>query len=274
MWASGVARARALGRQDRVPIHHAIQRSAVVVGVLLAGAGCTTFNNARTLEPGQHAAMVTLGGPLTDIPNVATIPLPNVTVEGRHGVVDHLDVNWGVHLLPTVFGVTGGHVGATWQLYDEPEPWFPVVSLGQRFFFFTNIFDVRKELKDAWAMSQTDLTLSWKVLGENLVYGGSSLYVPIDVEDRQVHFAPFVGVELRPGIDWLRVQLEGRWLSPPTDQRFAVVNWEGPGDFGAIALNLGVAVELGALFGGDGESAPAVDVGAAPTATPPTGSQP
>jgi hypothetical protein len=40
------------------------------------------------------------------------------------------------------------------------------------------------------------------------------------------------------------VQLEGRWLSPFTDQRFAVVNWQGPNDMGAIALNLGVAVEL------------------------------
>jgi len=123
-----------------------------------------------------------------------------------------------------------------------------VLSAGQRFFFFTNIFDTRKALKDAWAMSQTDLTLSWKVLGESLVYGGASLYVPVDVDDRQYHFAPFVGVEVHPGIDWLRVQLEGRWLSPFTDQRFAVVNWQGPGDMGAIALNLGVALELSELF--------------------------
>ena len=85
-------------------------RFAVVVFTLVVGAGCTTFNNARTLEPGQHAAMVTMGGPLADIPNVGVIPLPNVTVEGRHGIVDHLDVNWGTHLLPAAFGALGGHV--------------------------------------------------------------------------------------------------------------------------------------------------------------------
>jgi hypothetical protein len=220
----------------------------VILTLAVFGGACTTFNNARTLEPGQHAAMVTMGGPLTDIPNVGVIPLPNVTLEGRHGVVDHVDVNWGAHLLPTVFGALGGHVGATWQLYDEPEPWFPVLSAGQRFFFFTNILDPRKELKDAWAMSQTDLTLSWKVLGDSLVYGGTSLYVPVDVDDRQAHFAPVAGVEIHPGVDWLRVQLEGRWLSPFTDQRFAVVNWQGPNDFGAIALNAGVAIEFAELF--------------------------
>jgi hypothetical protein len=241
----------------------------LVAAGLLAGSGCTTFNNARTLEPGQHAAMVTMGGPVADIPNVGVIPLPNVTVEGRHGLVDHLDVNWGAHLLPTVFGALGGHVGATWQLYDEPEPWFPVLSAGQRFFFFTNIFDPRKPLKDAWAMSQTDLTLSWKVLGESLVYGGGSLYVPVDVDDRRVHFAPFVGVEVHPGVDWLRVQLEGRWLSPFTDQRFAVVNWQGPGDMGAIAVNLGVAIEFAELFGVMTRGAADVAAETAPTdATP------
>ena len=223
------------------------------------GSACTTFNNARPLAPGEHAAMVTLGGPVADVPGVGTIPMPNVTVEGRHGVVDHLDVNYGVHLLPLAFGVVGGHVGGTFQLYDEPAAWVPVTSIGQRLFFFTNLLDPRKEQKDAYALSQTDLTLSWK-LWESLVYGGVSAYVPIDVEDRTLHLAPFVGVEIHPGLDWLRVQVEGRWLSPTTDQRFAIVNWQAPGDMGALAVNLGVAVEFSELFAvlvNDGKAPPA-----------------
>jgi hypothetical protein len=223
------------------------------------GSACTTFNNARPLAPGEHAAMVTLGGPVADVPGVGTIPMPNATVEGRHGVVDHLDVNYGVHLLPLAFGVVGGHVGGTFQFYDEPAPWVPVTSIGQRLFFFTNLLDPRKEQKDAYALSQTDLTLSWK-LWDSLVYGGVSAYVPIDVEDRTLHLAPFVGVEVHPGLDWLRVQLEGRWLSPTTDQRFAVVNWQAPGDMGAMAVNLGVAIEFSELFAvlvNDGKAPPA-----------------
>ncbi len=220
----------------------------LVLTTAIAGASCTTFNNARPLKPGEAAAALTVGGPITGVPGIGDIPLPNATLEGRNGLVEHLDINYGVHLLPTVFGVLGGHVGATYQFYDQPDPLFPALAVGQRFFFFTNIFDPRKENKDAFAMSQTDLTLSWE-LWDSLIYGGISAYVPIDVEDRTLHIAPVIGAEIHPGIDWLRIQLETRWLSPWTDQRFAVVNWRGINDHGAIAVNVGVAIEFTELIG-------------------------
>jgi len=235
-----------------------LSHAIMIVVAAACSASCTTFNNARPLAPGEHAAMLTVGGPITGIPGVGEIPLPNATLEGRSGVVDHLDVNYGIHMLPTLFGAVGGHAGATFQLYDEPNPWVPVTSIGQRFFFFTNILDPRKVEKDAYALSQTDLTISWK-LWESLLYTGVSAYVPIDVDVRTLHLAPVVGVEVHPGIDWLRVQLEGRWLSPTTDQRFAVVNWRSPGDLGAISVNVGVAVEVSELFSvivNDGKAAP------------------
>jgi hypothetical protein len=257
------------------------QLPSLVAAVALVGTGCTTFNTARPLKPGEHAAAVTVGGVLADVPGVATIPLPNVTVEGRHGFIEHLDVNYGVHLLPTLFGAAGGHVGSTFQLYDAPHPLVPVVAVGQRFFFFTNIFDTRKVDKDAWAMSQTDVTASWDVYG-SLVYGGVTAYVPIDIEDRTLHLAPFAGLEIHPGVDWLRLQVEGRWLSPTTDTRYAVVNYVGPNDNGAFALNAGVAVEFTELFAaivnGGKEPPPEVsdvtEVSADTTTTTDVGAQP
>lgn len=237
----------------------------VVAAVATTGAAsCTTFNSARPLKPGEHAVAVTAGGPLTTIPGVGVIPLPNVTVEGRHGLVDHLDVNYGLHLLPTVFGNVGGHFGGTLQLYDAPHPFVPVVAIGQRFFFFTNIFDGRKVDKAAYALSQTDVTASWEVWG-SLLYTGVGFYVPVDVEDRSLFLAPFAGVEIHPGLDWLRVQVETRWLSPVTDQRFAVVDYAAPSDRGAIAINAGVLIEFTDLFaamvnGGHDPPAAALDV--------------
>ncbi|HEY1101161.1 MAG TPA: hypothetical protein VGF99_19635, partial [Myxococcota bacterium] len=91
----------------------ALAWSLVVVVANVGAGGCVSFNSARPLAPGEHAVAVTAGGPLTTIPGVGVIPLPNVTVEGRHGVVEHLDINYGVHLLPTIFGALGGHVGGT-----------------------------------------------------------------------------------------------------------------------------------------------------------------
>ena len=223
------------------------QLLCVAVVAVVCADGCISFNSARPLAPGEHAVAVTVGGPLTQVPGVGAIVLPNVTLEGRHGFVDHLDFNYGVHLLPTLFGALGGHVGGTFQLYDAPHPAVPVVAVGQRFFFFTNILDTRKVDKDAYALSQTDLTASWDLWG-SLLYAGASAHIPIDVEDRTLHLAPFVGVEVHPGIDWLRIQVEGRWLSPTTDQRFAVVNFIAPGDRGGIVLNAGVLIEFGGLF--------------------------
>ena len=224
--------------------------NALKLIVMVLGLGtmaCTTFNNARPLLPGQHAASVTLGGPLTQIPGLGPIPLPNITFEGRHGLKHHLDVNYGLHVLPLLFGVGGGHLGATGLLFDQPNDVVPALALGQRFFFFTNLLDTRKELKSAFAMSQTDLTASWKI-DQQLLYVGGTAYLPLDQGSRIFRFAPVLGIEVHPGTDWLRIQLEARWLAPDVNQRFAVVEWIAPFSQGGISINLGIAVVLSDLF--------------------------
>ncbi len=246
----------------------AVGVGAVVVG--LAASGCTTFSNARPLAPGQHAVAVTGGGPLTNVPGIGQIPLPNVTVEGRSGVVHHLDVNYGVHLLPAAYGAPGAHIGATLQLFDQPEAVVPALSVGQRLFGFTNVVDSRRAQKAFYALSQTDLTASWEPLPNQLFYAGATGYVPLnahvdgdDATQGVVRFAPFAGVVVSPGVDWLQLNVEGRWLSPSTDQRFAVVDWIGPDDKGAWALSAGMSVvftDLIAEILNGGTEAPGDDV--------------
>lgn len=201
--------------------------------------GCTTFNSARPLEPGQHAVAVTLGGPIANIPNIGPIPFPHVTVEGRHGLVPDLDVNYGVHLLPLVFGVAGAHVGGTWLMRPQAE-YIPAVALGQRIFGFTNILDGRKaaETRSAWLLSQSDLTASWEVY-DQLLYAGGTMYLPLLQPEPSI--APFAGVELRPFVDWLRIQVEARYLAPYVNTQFGVADWVAPGDQGAILVNAGAA---------------------------------
>jgi hypothetical protein len=237
-----------------VPRFGLVVAGAVVTAGLGVG-GCTTFSNARPLEPGQHALAVTAGGPLTNVPGIGQIPLPNVTVEGRSGVAHHVDVNYGVHLLPALYGAPGAHLGATWQLFDQPEPVVPALSVGQRLFGFTNVVDSRRASKAFYGLSQTDLTASWEPLSEQLFYAGATAYVPLndhfdgdDTTPGVVRFAPFVGAVVSPGLDWLQLNVEGRWLSPSTDQRFAVVDWIGPDDKGAWALSAGVSIVFSDLF--------------------------
>jgi hypothetical protein len=111
-------------------------------------------------------------------------------------------------------------------------------------------------------MSQTDVTASYEFFNQ-LVYGGASVYLPLDEGTRTLRAAPVLGFEFHApddwGMSWLRVQLETRWLSPDVDQRFAVVDYFAPGDRGAIAVNLGVGVVLSDLFSpSSSSSSPAV----------------
>lgn len=206
----------------------------------VVGGACTTFNSARPLEPGEHAVAVTLGGPLVDIPNLGPIPMPHATLEGRHGIVHRFDVNYGLHVLPMVFGVAGAHVGGSFLLAPERGRGVPALAVSQRVFAFTNRLDFRKEeaTRAEWLLSQTDLTASW-IVWDQLLYAGLSGYVP--VLQPKPYLAPFVGMEFRPFVDWARIQVEARWVAPYLNTRFGVVRWVSPADQGAVVVNAGVA---------------------------------
>lgn len=205
--------------------------------IALTVASCTSTTHVRPLAPGEHGVAVVAGGPLTRVPGVGEIPLPNVTLEGRHGIVRHFDVGYGLHVLPMVFGVAGAHVGGAYQLFDQPDLAVPALTVTETIYGFTN-------LTDWYALSETQLIASWSFFAQRAlayvgVSGDTSLYAP------HLYLSPFAGLELRPGIDWLRVQLEGRWLAPAVDQSFAVVDWQAPGDKGAWAVKGGVTFVFG-----------------------------
>jgi hypothetical protein len=217
---------------------------------VLSGSACTTFNTARPLEPGQHQVSAVLGGPLLDVPGVGDIPMPNVTLEGRHGIAHHFDVGYGVQLLPLLFGDVGVHVGADYQFNDQPSAWAPALTVSEKLFGFSNIIDTRKAQKDLLGMSETALTASWSFCGDQLFYAGGTLYAiqsSTPVPDGQhVFLSPFAGFQFNPGLDWLRIQVEGKWAAPYLNEKFAVVDWIAPYDQGGIILDAGVAF----MFGG------------------------
>jgi hypothetical protein len=222
---------------------------ALTIGGVFSGA-CVTSNNARPLAPGEHAVAMTFGGPLIDVPNVGIIPMPNATVEGRHGIIEDLDINYGIHLLPTAYGNPGGHVGATFLVVDE-KAFFPALSVGNRLYAFSNLIDGRVDLerRGVFFMHQLDLTASYEIW-DQLLYGGVTHYLPFN--NPGLFLAPFFGVEFQPGIDWIRPYLELRYLAPYINNHFAAVDYITPFGHGAVNLSFGVAwhFDVASFFGG------------------------
>ncbi|MFH1808248.1 MAG: hypothetical protein ABIJ09_05875 [Pseudomonadota bacterium] len=221
----------------------------LALGALLLGLGCSTMNTARPLEPGQHAVGLTAGGPLIGLFGIV-LPLPNSTLEGRSGVMRlagrPLDVNYGLQLTSLLFGDVGGHLGASYLLVPQ-RGYLPALSIADRQYLFSNHLDGRKpaELRGLWAVNQLEATVSYKLFSQ-LLYGGLVEY--LDFSNPGLLMAPFAGVEFHPGLDWLGLQLEARYLVPWRNNRQATPQWVAPFDQGGMLVTAGVSVrfDLGA----------------------------
>jgi hypothetical protein len=214
---------------------------------LLALCACATFTAARPLEPGETlvgatvgGAMLTFGGPL---------PLPNVVLEGRHGL-PHLaerpfDVGYGLNATGLAFGLLQGHVGASWLLVPQSGA-RPAVSLGNRVFFAFNVPGppgrVDPEL-EGWGADQLEVTGSWEV-GHALPYLSFSQYT--DFGNPELLLTPAAGVQLDPSEPGgFLLQTELRWYAFHRSSIQSIPPWI-PGDAGV----LGVSVSAGTRFGG------------------------
>lgn len=233
------------------------------------GTGCASIHMARPLEAGEHAVSLTAGGPLANVPGVGSIPLPDASLEVRHGLpaktwtqgaIPAADIQYGMNLLPLVFGDLSLHVGGTVLLLDAPEiqnaaseglsglsPWVPSIAVGNRFMFATNRLDARKDpsVQADWGMWQIDLTASYRWYGQMLYFGVGN-YLPFN--DPNFLLTPFVGAEFRPipnNAD-IRIQADVRYVAPYINHQFAVVDYIAPDDQGVIVPTVGLAWAFGA----------------------------
>jgi len=217
----------------------------LLTAALLIGTGCSTMNTARPLEPGQHAVGATVGGPLLNL-NGPIFPLPLANVEGRSGLTHlagrPLDVNYGLHLTSLLFGDAGVHAGASYLLLQQ-QGLVPALSVASRLYFFTNVFDQRKPTTQQrfWALDQLEATISYE-LWDQLIYAGLVEY--LDLELPSLFLAPFLGVEVTPGLDWLGLQLEGRYLVPWISSEPASPQWVAPANQGGVLVTASVILRF------------------------------
>jgi hypothetical protein len=204
---------------------------------------CGTMSGARPLDPGQHAVGATLGGAIIDV-GPATIPLPNVVVEGRSGLQPVLgrpfDVNYGVNATGLAFGIVQVHGGVSWLVLDQ-NGWVPAVSASNRLYVFSNHVDRRKDTHAWWFVDQLEVLASWDTRPA-LIYGGVAEY--LDFRQPSLLLTPVLGAQFHLGERW-GIQLEGRHYAINRNKEplntMPWITW-GPGSLG---VTLGVSRTIG-----------------------------
>lgn len=218
----------------------------LVLSAALLG-GCVTFTGARPLEPGEHQAGATVGGPMVVLG--APVPLPQVTLEGRSGLARPLDrpldVNYGLGATALAFGIAQLHVGASWLLLDQLTKWAPALAITDRVFFATNYVSPADKVpgtRGVWGANQIELAASW-ALGQQLVYVSLAEYLDFGAPD--LLLTPALGAQL----DWgdpggIALQFEGRWFAINKRTPIDTVQW-WPDGRGALGVSIGVSYLFG-----------------------------
>lgn len=223
---------------------HSIPRALLALMLLLTmgWSGCSTLNSARPLPEGTHQAGLTIGGPMVMLFG-APIPLPNAIVEGRHGVTTvaerPLDINYGLNLTATAFGILQVHVGASYLIMPQDEA-SPALSVSNRLFLASNFLGAGdKADPDAkfWAANQLEFTASW-LLGDHLLYVGLGQY--IDFGNPELTLTPSLGADFDPGeTGGFRIHTEVRYYAINQPHEVSAVKWVVPETAGALGFNFG-----------------------------------
>lgn len=162
-------------------------RGALLIALLLGGtSACAPSHAGRTLGRGVLQVEGGLGGPM--VTNLGpAIPIPNVPLGLRYGVMDRLDVSGHLNLLPLV---TGGFMmldaSATWALYrhEGRDGWNLATSAG-----LALLTDFRESARLHPIFDIAGgYTYRWFT-----IYGGTELIV--DFWANSAIANPFVGVE-------------------------------------------------------------------------------
>lgn len=222
-------------------------RASALLLLTALAAGCSAMNTARPLARGEHAAGLTLGGPLLKLGGTP-VPMPVAVIEARHGVATladrPLELGYGLNLTGVAYGIVGLQAHAAWLVMDQRGA-VPALSLTNRLYFASNHLDARKADPGVWGLDQLDLTASW-LLGDaqqQLVY--LSLTQNTDLVDPALFLSPGLGAQLDPGQPGgLRAQVETRWYGPGALPESLALRWVSPGR-GALGFNVGVNLPIG-----------------------------
>lgn len=209
--------------------------------MLLLTLACSASHGVRPLGQGQHAAELSVGGPVARLGG-KPVPIPLSSVGWRYGLHDKSDVHVRFQPTSAALGIWAGDVGASWMFLDQEDKRPAVVSEAS-VFVAGNGDGVR-------TYAELETLASWEV-GErgHLVYTGADLFLQPAranteyLPTRRLLAGPVLGARWMAG-ERVGVATQVTWWEPWTDSEPLTAFYYSPGQQGAIALDLGLHVVL------------------------------
>jgi hypothetical protein len=214
-----------------------------VAGVLML-LNCAAVRQIRPLEPGESAINVSLGGPTTKYIGDAYAPLPLLSIGYNRGLLRCLDLEAGLDLTHTLYGVPKIDAGVNWRPF-KAERWRPALIVTPKLHFATD-FSTAARLYPALS-----LTGAWHA-GRFYPYLGIENFFELQQEradglEQENHWliAPYAGLSIAHKKWQFQVEMRAYTPNLRNDYSRGPDNW-GFGDYGIIGFFIGI----GRTFGG------------------------
>ena len=122
-----------------------IQKTLVFIGFFGFITACAPTRFVKPLEHKQHAVTASFGGPVINVPGIATMPIPFTTIGYGYGLTPKTTVYGNFHTTSSVFGVVQFDFGTShsiWKNEDNTKG----VSIAPELNFMIDVFEKRASL--------------------------------------------------------------------------------------------------------------------------------
>jgi hypothetical protein len=200
---------------------------------------CGSVATVRPLDVNQRAFSLSLGGPVAEVPFIATLPIPYSVLRYRWGILDRLEGHIGLHLTTMLYGAAGVDAGLSYGILEQKGA-IPYLCAGINPTMWINPF-----YEAAGFRPEAELTASWNLSDMVLIYTGAQAF--FQLEEPYVPFAPMLGTEVVIG-NTVGLTLEAKWYAPLENSRYRVVTYPlSPGEQGALGMVLGITLYPGGI---------------------------
>lgn len=231
-----------------------ILKRSSLFAIVIAISSCGPTRFVEPLRKGQNAISASAGGPIINVPGIATLPLPMSSITYGRGVTNDITVFGSYYLTAAVFGTVQFDVGTSMRLVEHSENNWGV-SAAPAFNFAFDRFENNAKLwpqldanfywkYNARSMEQDDL-LTKTVVKANNLYAGIGTW--FELSSTRAHDEPQTNrviPMIHLGHDWnwksWGLKTEFKIIAPHLSNENIVVDYKSiMGDYGATGFYFG-----------------------------------